>query len=213
MHTVIWVRETSNDVLCVTRYTLNVQTPTGAVGSWVRSLPLADVLLDALPRPPVDDSRHPLRAISELSPSDLSVTVKGCAEGFERMLGESVEALRQAFRAYDANVAEASKGRVCAARKFEHPPEMKCGNIEDFHKTLDGRIGVAPAPSPARFARLDPSRLRITLAGTGSSPLARIIRFAPRDSCASRRERKCTFAVELVVVLAARPVPIQRRDA
>jgi hypothetical protein len=136
--------------LLVIRGRLYAQAPTGAVGSWARSLPLADVLLDALPRPSIDDPRHPLRAISELSSSDLSVVVRGFAEGLERTLKESVEVLHQAFLAYDANVARASKGRVCAARKFEHPPEMKCGDIEDFHKTLDGRIGVNSPPSDFR---------------------------------------------------------------
>ena len=61
-----------------------VQYPT-PVSGWVRSLPLLEVLIDAL-RPAPDEKCHPLRVISELTPNDISRAVSGCAEGLERVL-------------------------------------------------------------------------------------------------------------------------------
>ena len=61
------------------------QFPT-AVAGWVRGMHVLEVIIDALPRPTDTDHRHPLRVISELSPSDIALVVKGCAEGLERVL-------------------------------------------------------------------------------------------------------------------------------
>ncbi len=115
--------------------------PPAAVSSWVRSLPLAEVIIDALPRPPAGDARHRLRAVAELSADELRLAARGAAAGLERLLREGVAELRVGFRAYDARLAASEALRACAARKFEVPPAMKCGTIDDFHAGLEGRIG------------------------------------------------------------------------
>ncbi len=107
----------------------------------MRSLPLAEVLFDALPRPRPGDTRHPLRVIAELSPAELALTARGAAVGLERLLRECAGELQRGFRAFDAKLAASKKLRACAARKFEAPTEMKCGTIDDFHAGLEGRIG------------------------------------------------------------------------
>ncbi len=52
----------------------------------MRTLPLAELLLDALPVQAASDARHPLRFLAGLSPRDIAVAVRGCAQGLERLL-------------------------------------------------------------------------------------------------------------------------------
>jgi hypothetical protein len=66
---------------------------------WVRTLPLAEVLLDALPVQAPGDHRHPLRFLAELSPADLAAAVRGCAVGLERLLQVR---LQQAYSCIDS---------------------------------------------------------------------------------------------------------------
>jgi hypothetical protein len=104
---------------------------------------LAEVVIDALPKQNEADTLHPLRALSQLSVDQLQAIVKGCAEGLERMLKESVEVLLCAFKAYDENLRNSEALKASAATKFELPPQMKCGTIGDFHAGLEGRIGIS----------------------------------------------------------------------
>ncbi len=70
------------------------------------------------------------------------VTVNCFAEGLKVMLKDSVAVLREAFRVYDETIKTSEDLKLSAIVKFEHPPHMKCGTIEDFHAGLEGRIGV-----------------------------------------------------------------------
>ena len=49
-------------------------------------MPLAELVLDALPRPATGDLVHPLRFVAALSDDDLAIAACGCAEGLERVL-------------------------------------------------------------------------------------------------------------------------------
>jgi hypothetical protein len=127
------------------------QAPTPVRG-WVQSLPLAELLLDALPKQLDDDDddqhSHPLRAVSQLDEHQLQVTAICFAQGLQRLLREGVEALGEAFRAFDETLKNSEELQTKkAAAKFEQLQDIKCGTIEDFHAGLEGRIGADPAPA------------------------------------------------------------------
>ena len=117
--------------------------PPSSLGGWVKSLPLASLLMDALPRPYM---QHSLRAASELAAGEIRIVAHEFARGLERMLTESVRSLKASFDAMDKEFDKKSTckegSRTNAANKFSVYPEMKCGTIEDFHKGLVGRIGA-----------------------------------------------------------------------
>ena len=97
--------------------------------------------MDALPRLKPQDKRNRLRAVSELTASDVGIVVHEFAHGLKRMLMESLTSLRSSFAALDKKTKEFEGSNLSSASKFSIPTEMKCGAIEDFHKGLEGRIG------------------------------------------------------------------------
>jgi hypothetical protein len=106
------------------------------VDEWARSLPLADVLADAIPRMPGLD---PLHVVSRLSTDEIAVICQAMLPGIERILAEAVSALKAQFQpSKDINWGTESK--------FNLIP-ISCGKIADFHKGVQGRIGT-----PARIA-------------------------------------------------------------
>jgi hypothetical protein len=110
----------------------------------VQSLPLASLLMDALPRLKPEDKRNRLRAVSELTAPEVHIVAKEFALGLERMLMESLSALKDSFAALDKKALDVEGSKSRAADKFSFSTEMKemkCGSIEDFHHGLVGRIG------------------------------------------------------------------------
>ncbi len=117
--------------------------PPSALGGWVQSLPIASLLLDALPRPKPQNSRNWLRAVSELTAPEVRVVATEFALGLERMLMENLSVLKDSFSALDKKTRESEVSKLNVASKFSisESKEMKCGTIEDFHHGLVGRIG------------------------------------------------------------------------
>ena len=106
----------------------------------MQSLPLASLLMDALPHPKPTEKRNMLRVVSELSTSEVRIVAHEFALGLERMLVESVNTLKKSFDTMDKNM-HLRESKASVASKFSVPTEMKCGTIEDFHHGLVGRIG------------------------------------------------------------------------
>ncbi len=107
----------------------------------MQSLPLASLLVDALPRPKQQDKRMRLRIVSELTAPEIRIVASEFALGLERMLMESVNVLKTSFAAMDERMKSLEDCKKNAASKFSVCKEMKCGTIEDFHGGLVGRIG------------------------------------------------------------------------
>ena len=100
------------------------------VHEWAKSLPIAEVLVDSLPR---KANQQPLKIVSELTDDEISVVCMVFARGVERILQESRTSLMQAFQ-IDRGAETGSK--------FNMVP-VSCGNIDDFHQGLEQRIGFA----------------------------------------------------------------------
>ena len=115
--------------------------PPSALSGWLQTLPLASLLMDALPRLESHDKRNRLRAVSELTAPEVRIVVKEFALGLERMLTESLSSLRSSFAALDNKTKNNAGSKTSTASKFSIQTEMKCGTIEDFHHGLVGRIG------------------------------------------------------------------------
>ena len=107
----------------------------------MQSLPLASLLLDALPRPSPEEKRNRLRIVSELTAADILIVAHECAYGLERMLMESVNSLKESFTAMDKKTKTLEDFKKNAASKFTIIKEMECGTIKHFHEGLEGRIG------------------------------------------------------------------------
>jgi hypothetical protein len=102
---------------------------------WAKSWPLAQLLADCIPR--YDDSGQSEDNITILRRLDdklLKLVVNGFAHGLEKMLMNERDNLLKALK-----VEESIENKK--AEKFE-VPEMKCGNIGNFHDGLTGRIGI-----------------------------------------------------------------------
>ena len=99
---------------------------------WAQSLPLAQLLSDALP---ACSGCHRLRAISSLTAEEIRAVAEGFSEALQRLLAERVEQLRDALAATDGHTEGPGPHR-----KFEVVP-MSCGRIEDFHGGLAKRVG------------------------------------------------------------------------
>ncbi len=97
--------------------------------------------MDSLPRQASDDTRNSLRAISKLTPPDVRVVANEFAFGLERMLLDGICTLKSSFAAMDEKASSPERVKNHGASKFAVPMEMQCGNIDDFHHGLLGRIG------------------------------------------------------------------------
>ena len=100
------------------------------VHEWAKSLPIAEVLVDSLPR---KANQQQLKVVSELTDDEISVVCMVFARGVERILQESRMSLMQAFQIEPG--AETGS-------KFNMVP-VSCGDIDDFHQGLEQRIGFA----------------------------------------------------------------------
>jgi hypothetical protein len=98
---------------------------------WAKGLPLHELLADAIPRKPGTD---PLRVVSRLSAGERAAVCEAVRKGLERMLKESSEVLEKAFW-----VSDQRKDAIDGS-KFNIVP-VSCGNVNDFHAGVEGRIG------------------------------------------------------------------------
>lgn len=102
------------------------------LNEWAKTLNLSELLADAIPRFP---GRHPLRIISTLTDEEQSCICLAVQNGLKRLLKESSESLKASFDLNDerTNSDGGSKFNIVA---------LSCGNVEDFHKGIEGRIGA-----------------------------------------------------------------------
>ena len=99
---------------------------------WAKGLPLHALLADAIPRKPGSD---PLRVVSGLTDGERLAVCEAVRNGLEVMLKESSDLLKQAFFVSD------QRKEAIAESKFNIVP-LSCGNVNDFHAGVEGRIGM-----------------------------------------------------------------------
>lgn len=102
------------------------------ISEWAKTLDLHEILSDAIPRKPGQD---PLRVVSTLTDNERLDICRAVQAGLERLLQESSASLKAAFDAND----QREKGD--GGSKFNLVP-VSCGNVEDFHAGVEGRIGT-----------------------------------------------------------------------
>ena len=105
----------------------------GPIEQWAKTMSLAQLLTDSIP---VKESADALRAVSQMSSSDIDRTCAAFAYGLKRMITEHVQILQESFKLQEARNADADN----QASKFEIF-SLSCGNIKDFHKGISGRVG------------------------------------------------------------------------
>ena len=91
---------------------------------WARSLPLAEIVADSLPRKLGLD---PLRVLSSMTSDDLSASLEALHHGFQRMLKQAHAELQAAFQVNDARQ---NLGSGDGGSKFS-VIAMSCGNHLD----------------------------------------------------------------------------------
>jgi hypothetical protein len=106
---------------------------------FLRSLPLAELVWDGLPKEKGCAGEGQLRQISNISPNDLEVAIQAITEGLGIMLHENVAALKKAYALLDSKTA----ANDAASAKFEMI-KMSVGAIKDFHHGIPTRIGDMP---------------------------------------------------------------------
>ncbi len=130
--------------------------------TWAQSLPLAQLLADALPE---DVGCHRLRAASSLTVGEIRDIAEGVGRAIQGLLAEHVASLRRSFRAMDEKAAEGLRdGGADAGCKFSADiSSMDCGDVEGFHRGLQKRVGLRP---PSLLCSLSRS-VRLMLARAG----------------------------------------------
>jgi hypothetical protein len=105
------------------------------IDEWVRTLPLIQLVSDAMPRPVSCLREDQLRHLSSVSLEQLEVSCDVIKEKLIKILEEHVGNLKRVLNCHttfnDIN-DNVEKFQIC---------KMRVGNIGDFHKGLDGRIG------------------------------------------------------------------------
>jgi hypothetical protein len=115
---------------------LSMASRAGRVEQWATNLPFPQLLADCMP--PFKNEADALRAISDLSSTEIKMIAACFSEGLVRLLGEEIDKLKRAHQEMDRNAEAASKSE--AGAKFTLS-KMSCGDIDDFRKGLSGRIG------------------------------------------------------------------------
>jgi hypothetical protein len=103
---------------------------------WVRSLPLAELVLDGLPKTDGGQNQDRLRNLCKISEKELEVACKAIMEGLFQTLKENLAAVKKAYDLLDSNAA-ADKS---VSEKFQIIT-MSVGSIKDFHDGIATRIG------------------------------------------------------------------------
>jgi hypothetical protein len=99
---------------------------------WVKTLPISEIISDAIPKISGVD---PLRVISELSERNIYLICQEVLRGLQDVLLDSSRELKRSYLAMD------QKPKLSGECKFSLIP-MTCGTIKDFHAGIGGRIGT-----------------------------------------------------------------------
>ena len=103
---------------------------------FLRSLPLAELVWEGLPKEKGCTGEGQLRHLSNISPKDLEISIQAITEGLGIMLHENVAALKKSYDLLDSKTA----ANNTASAKFEMI-KMSVGVIKDFHNGIPTRIG------------------------------------------------------------------------
>jgi hypothetical protein len=99
----------------------------------IRSLPLAEMVADALPK---EKGRDPVRLFSEITSVQIQDICSALLPHLEKLLIDCAKKLKAYFDRMDTVQAEASMDM----NKFVIP--MSVGTIGDFHEGLSSRVGT-----------------------------------------------------------------------
>lgn len=106
---------------------------------WAKTQDLPEMLADAIPRKEGVDA---LRVVSDLTEDEIENVLGALLEGLGTVLRKSVKALKHAFAVSDSRSKSLSSD-ISTGSKFD-VIALSCGNIDDFHAGLAGRIGTLP---------------------------------------------------------------------
>ena len=104
---------------------------------WARSLPLSQILADALPMSTRNNGQkdNHLRFVSEMDSTKIGAVVKAFSYGLEIMLRDKCNLLKKAYAEMDKN-----KNVLSSGEKFNI---ATAGRIEDFHRGMTELIGMS----------------------------------------------------------------------
>lgn len=105
---------------------------------WARSLPLAEIVLDGLPKTDHDGCKNKdrLRNLCNVSERELEVSCTAIMEGLLKTLKENLAVVKKAYDLLDSKKAADQS----ASAKFQII-KISVGKIEDFHNGIAARIG------------------------------------------------------------------------
>jgi hypothetical protein len=127
-------------------FTRAIQAPS-PLEEWAGTLPLAQLLVAALPQRAGHDS---LRIAGQLTQEEIDAVADGFAYGLRRLLKAQVGQLCESFASMDSSSELKPEGGAAASSKYQFDvPKLRCGSIADFHTGLSSRIGRIPLPAVA----------------------------------------------------------------
>jgi hypothetical protein len=121
---------------------------------FIRSLPLAELVFDGLPKADISAGEDPLRKLCNMNPTELGVSIQAITEGLTQVMHETLAELKKSFDLLDSRAAADNT----AAKKFEIT-KMSFGSIQDFHDGITARIGdsqYCPFVHVCADVRVDP---------------------------------------------------------
>ena len=122
-----------NNYLSLAEFQAMVSHETSEIERWARSIPLHQLLVDAITS--CNDSfDNDMECASNLKESDVELIIQAISETLKVMVMARVSELNQAFASMRANEANQAGAKFVVQN-------MSCGNTQDFHKGLEGRIG------------------------------------------------------------------------
>ncbi len=114
----------------------NIVSQLSDLERWALSVPVHFLLADAVSCIERQGA-HAMEKASNLTPTDIDEICHGIVDGMKKIIASKVSELKEAFDAMRASQA----GQVAAGSKFT-VGTMSSGGAEDFHKGLEGRIGL-----------------------------------------------------------------------
>ena len=125
-------------ILSLDEFVQAVQAPS-PLDEWASSLPLPQILVDAIPRKVGGDH---LRDLGLLKPEDINNIADAFAYGVKRVLLEYKERLAESFSQMDKDATSATMQEGEPYTKFQaESRKLRCGNIDDFYLGMSSRIG------------------------------------------------------------------------
>ena len=109
-----------------------VQSPS-TIEQLIKTLPLSQIFADAMPAIKGDDR---LRLFCQLTAEQIEGIIQGAIPYIKTIFEDAVAKIKISEDAKDKSRANQGAG------KFEVPPEMSGGTIEDFYGGLSARIGM-----------------------------------------------------------------------